>query len=611
MFLIKRVLVAAKSELIRYMQSYSSLLDMLIVKATVRRDHKAVVFVPEANRPEVALSFLELWQQAQTLAADLSAKASPGDRAILLFPTGLEFVVSYFACLMAGIIAVPLMPPRKTAGRDASIAIIEDCRPRIFLTSGEEGQALQTASLARFHEAGVDHVPVTLTSRLLAFTPVSLSPESIAFLQYTSGSTSVPKGVMVSHGNLLANLEMMRSRLGNHECSTHVSWIPLYHDLGLIMNLLQPLYVGATSVLMTPSTFMHRPLHWLQAIHKHKAEVAAAPNFAYDLCVDRYRADAMDGIDLSGWKLAVNGAEPVRQDTLARFAECFQRHGFNASAMHPTYGLAEATLVATSAVRGRGPYTAQVSAHGLHARRIVSPRDIQDRRQIVSCGSAVSGVEVAIVDPQECIRQPKGLIGEIWLRGASIAGGYWNNVKASRETFDARLADPDDAGGWLRTGDLGHVDDAGELFVAGRIKDVIIIRGVNYYPQDIEGTAATAHTALRRDHCAVFTVLDEKGLEQVILVQEVERTQRHNLDERAICAAIRKAVAENHDISLTKIALIRPGNIPKTTSGKIQRHRARDLWLAGAFEHARLVTAPLPFIGPADTQTITSEIEHG
>ncbi|WP_246659129.1 fatty acyl-AMP ligase [Rhizobium sp. FY34] len=574
------------------MKCYSSLVDMIVNRAQTQPDHKAVVFIPDAQREEKTLTFRELHEQASTLACRLSTEAKPGDRALLLFPTGVEFVVSYFACLMAGLVAVPLMPPRKTAGRDSSAAVIADCTPRLILTQAG-GETLNAPLRQYIDETDLVHITVELTQTHQPYTAQPLSLDSLAFLQYTSGSTSVPKGVMVGHGNLLANLDMMRRRLGNSGSSNHVSWIPLYHDLGLIMNLLQPLSVGATSILMTPSAFMHRPLNWLRAIHRFQAEVAAAPNFAYDLCVDRFRPEQMEGVDLSGWKLAINGAEPVRPVTLSRFAACFEPYGFHASAMHPTYGLAEATLVASAAPRGHGPKIREVSAENLRDRKIAHPLSQDDAWHIAGCGTAVDGLEIAIVDETSGSRQERGLLGEIWLRGASVAKGYWNRPEESHETFQASITDETGQGfGWLRTGDLGFVDDNGELYIAGRIKDLIIVRGVNYYPQDIEATAAASHAALRRDHCAVFTVPDAHGSEQVILVQEVERTRRHDLDQREVIAAIRKAVSESHDIALSRIVFIRPGTIPKTTSGKIQRYKTRQLWLENQLE---LLNAPNSF----------------
>ncbi len=401
---------------------------------------------------------------------------------------------------------------------------------------------------------------------------------------------------MVSHRNLIDNLEMMRDRLGNHADSAHVSWIPLYHDLGLIMNLLQPIYLGAPCVLMTPSGFMHRPLNWLRAIHEHRAEVAAAPNFAFDLCVDRFRPEQMEGIDLSGWKVALNGAEPVRAATLERFSATFAPYGFAAGAMRPAYGLAEATLLVTAAERGALPRMSDVSAKALKTARIAAPEDDGDRHRSVGCGAPMTGLSLAIVDPQTQRRLAPGEIGEIWIKATSVAGGYWQRPEESDQVFRARLkparSAPEEEGAWLRTGDLGHLDEAGELHVVGRIKDVMIVRGVNHYPQDIEATVAASHPSLRRDHGAAFTVTDDQDIERIVVVQEVERTQRHAMVEAEVVAAIQAAVVNNHDVAVHRIALIRTGSLPKTTSGKVQRGLTRRRWLDGTLEPWNLPERP-------------------
>ncbi|MGU3495801.1 fatty acyl-AMP ligase [Xanthobacteraceae bacterium A53D] len=566
-------------------QPFPSLVHMLRHHADATPDARALVFSSGKPDHESELSFRQLHDQAATLARRLAAETQPGDRALLIFPSGLECVVAYFACLMAGVVAVPLMPPRRNAAQDASAAIMADCAPRLALSPAGESEDPRGTLRQRLSEAGIRHLTVALDPDATGDAPdVTATPETLAFLQYTSGSTSTPKGVMVSHGNLISNLEMMRLRFGNTARSTHVSWIPLYHDLGLIMNMLEPLYVGATCVLMLPSGFMHRPLNWLRAISRFKAQVAAAPNFAYHLCVDRFRPDQMEGIDLSNWTLAVNGAEPVRAVTMARFAETFAPYGFDARALHPTYGLAEATLVVSGAARGAGVKVAEVSAAGLKDRRIAPPQGADDQQAIVSNGPAMPGVSIAIVDPETGLRSAPGVIGEIWAGGPAIAGGYWQRPEESEATFHARITGEPEAGAFLRTGDLGHLDADGHLFIAGRLKDVLIIRGVNHYPQDIEATVAEAHPALRRDYGAVFSVLDEDGTEQVILVQEVERTQRHAFVEAEVFAAIRTAATNGHEVFLSKIVLIRPGTIPKTTSGKIQRRRTRQAWLDGTLE---------------------------
>ncbi len=423
------------------MQGFRSLPEILERHAVERPDACAVVLDTGPTAPRLQLTYRDLYARSSTLASELQARLSPGDRALLLFPASLEFVVSYFACLMAGIVAVPLMLPRRNAGYDSSAAIIADCQPRIALTLPDD--ALPGAALRqRLEAAGVEPLGVGPSNELPKHLSVGNGRDDLAFLQYTSGSTSQPKGVMVSHGNLIDNLEMIRARYGNHAGSTHVGWIPHYHDLGLIMNLLQPLYLGASSVIMRPAGFMLRPLHWLRAIHAHRAEVAAAPNFAYDLCVERFRPEEMDGVDLSSWKIAVNGAEPVRAATLARFTETFAPYGFRADTMHPSYGLAEATLLVTSAPRDAAVKTRIVSGSGLQRGVIKAPEGTGDAHEIVSCGTPIGGVSVAIVNPETRIRSTPDTIGEIWVQASSVAQGYWRRPQETGSVFEARIQSP-------------------------------------------------------------------------------------------------------------------------------------------------------------------------
>jgi acyl-CoA synthetase (AMP-forming)/AMP-acid ligase II len=567
------------------MSHFSSLAEVLQHQAMSRPDIAAVTVYSDRPGERPSLTFAALHAQAAHLARQLATETVPGDRALLIFPSSVEFVVAYFACLIAGVVAVPMMQPRRNANHDASAAIIADCTPRLALSpaSDPDPRGLLRERLAAH---GIRHLPIALAAEpapLDAFRP---NANGLAFLQYTSGSTSSPKGVMVSHRNLIDNLAMMRERLGNHADSAHVSWIPLYHDLGLIMNLLQPIYLGAPCVLLTPSGFMHRPLNWLRAIHEHRAEVGAAPNFAFDLCVDRFRPEQMEGIDLSSWKIALNGAEPVRAATLERFAATFAPYGFAPEAMRPAYGLAEATLLVTAGKRGSLPRTLEVSAKALKAARIAPPEDAADRHVSASCGAPMTGLTITIADPETRRPLPQGGIGEIWIQATSVAGGYWQRPEESEQTFRARLETdlPGAGGSWLRTGDLGHLDAAGELHVVGRIKDVMIIRGVNHYPQDIEATVAASHPSLRRDHGAAFTITDADDVERIIVVQEVERTQRHGIAEAEVVAAVQAAVVNNHDVALHKVVLIRTGSLPKTTSGKVQRNLTRLRWLDGTLE---------------------------
>ena len=505
----------------------------------------------------------------------LRAVARPGERALLVFPPGLEFIVAFFGCLIAGVIAVPMMMPRRQSARDASAAIIANCEPAVALTSAAfaNRQDLQ----ARFAREGLQWLPVELDVPPVATPdrPAAPQPHDIAFLQYTSGSTSEPKGVAVSHANLLANLEMIRCALGNTDQSTYVNWVPLYHDMGLILNTLQTLYVGSLCVLMAPNAFTQRPLNWLRAIHDYRAEVACSPNFGYDLCVSRYRADQMQGIDLSCWKVALNGAEPVHAETIDRFIETFAGHGFDADAAYPAYGMAEATLLISAAGRAR-PHAPAVAAS--------RHRSAMRRRQpLVGCGRALVNEQIAIVDPDRRTRLAPHQVGEIWVHGPNVARAYWNNPEATEAELNAAIAGEDSAR-WLRTGDLGFLDEAGELYVTGRIKDLIIIRGINHYPQDIERTVQAAHPALRPNCGAAFSVADERGEETLVIVQEIERTERNRIDPAEMKGLIRESVTEQHELFARHIVLIRPGALPKTTSGKIQRSLARRLWLDGNFE---------------------------
>jgi acyl-CoA synthetase (AMP-forming)/AMP-acid ligase II len=561
----------------------ASLVELLAQRAAEKPAAKAFVFVPERG-PHIHLTFSELHRRAHALAVRLTRQTVPGDRAVFLFPPGLDFVVALFGCLAACVIAVPLMVPRRTAARDSSTEVIADCTPRIAMTTA--GLLEGRPDVAdRLLASGLDWMTVNAMDDA-PDEPDAVLPhanrDSLAFLQYTSGSTSTPKGVMVAHDNLLVNLEMLRIGMGNTGQSASVGWVPLYHDMGLMMGVMQPLYLGATSVLMAPAAFMQRPLTWLHIIHQYRAEVTSAPNFAFDLCVDRFSADHMEDVDLSCWKVALNAAEPLHADTIARFTETFAPYGFSPGTMYPGYGLAEATLLVTGSSRGEAPVTRTVSRPALQEGEVASATE-RDAQPVVSCGQTLVGQRVAIVDPATGRRVAPNRVGEVWVNGPNVARGYWRNQPVTNETFHAHIADEPTCD-WLRTGDLGFQDENGELFITGRIKDLIIIRGMNHYPQDIERTVQDCHPGLRRDWGAAFAITDQDGNEQLTVVQEVERTYRKNLDCNEIASRIREAIARQHEIAVHAIALIPPATLPKTTSGKVQRSLAKKLWLEGALE---------------------------
>ena len=554
--------------------------DLLRHRAQTQPDDPAYAFVNERGEEEDRLTFAALDRAARGLAGEIGQQARPGDRALLIFPQGLDFIVAWFGCLYAGVIPVPVVSPKRNRLRHSTRAIVEDCRPALALTT------FALLGEVRWEFAGSpawDAMGWMAADRRDVLPegppPHDAGPDDVAFLQYTSGSTSLPKGVMVGHGNLVANLEMIERALGNTRNSTYVSWVPLYHDMGLILNVLQTLHVGSFCVLMSPNGFMQRPLGWLRAISDYRAEVAGAPNFAFDLCTARHRPDAMEGIDLSCWKLAFNGAEPVRAETLRAFAACFAPHGLDAGALYPCYGMAEGTLLLSGGRRDARPVIRAVGRAALQAGQAIPA--VVATQDVVGCGGELPGERLAIADPQTGAECAPGTVGEIWAAGPHIAQGYWNNPAATAETFQARLAGSGE-GPFLRTGDLGFMLD-GELFIAGRLKDVIIVRGQNHYPQDIEATAAACHPALRANHAAAFTVGGE-GAEKLVIVQEVERVWRNRADYRELEELVRAAVVAEHELMAHRVTFIRTGSLPKTSSGKVQRRRTRQLWLDGELE---------------------------
>jgi acyl-CoA synthetase (AMP-forming)/AMP-acid ligase II len=557
----------------------ASLTGVLARWADEQPDARAYVFLKERGDEDASLTFGQLKARADSFAARIAERAQPGERAVLLFPPGLDFIVAFFGCLQARVIAAPLMVPRRTSARDSSAAILADCTPRLLITNRVLAESRPDVA-ERIKGSPFDLLLTDADDE----TNAAVSTRGhrirhggdIAFLQYTSGSTSAPKGVMVSHANLLENLGMIRRALGLTPASTGVCWIPLYHDMGLILNALASLYAGANCVLMAPGGFMQRPISWLRAIQHYRAEVAGAPNFAYDLCVSRFREDQVEGLDLSSWQVAYNAAEPVRADTLERFATKFASYGLNRNALCALYGLAEATVLVSGGRTARGPVTRMVSRTSLQRHEISAPAKDADRYAVVGCGHAVLGEEVAIVEAESARELGANRIGEIWVKGPNVAQGYWKNASATHDTFQAVINGRQ--GTWLRTGDLGFLDEDGELFVTGRIKDLIIIRGVNHYPQDIENTAQHSHPALRRDCGAAFAATDENGNEMLVIVHEVERAQRHHLAVGEVCGAIRESVVNEHEIAVGEIVLVRPGALPKTTSGKVQRSLTRLLW---------------------------------
>ncbi|HEX6287552.1 MAG TPA: amino acid adenylation domain-containing protein, partial [Herpetosiphonaceae bacterium] len=558
------------------------MVDLLRWRAAHQPEQQAYTFLTDGDGEAVRLTYAQLDQQARAIAAQLQSVSAPGDRALLLYPPGLDFVAAFFGCLYADVIAVPAYPPHgarmeRTLPRIRSI--VHNARPQIALTVAP---IMTRIAPALAHDPDFQALQWVASDTIApesaaAWRQPDITSTTLAFLQYTSGSTAAPKGVMVSHGNLLHNERIIKAGFGHHGETLVVGWLPLYHDMGLIGNVLHPLYLGQPCVLMSPVAFLQSPFRWLQAISHYKATTSGGPNFAYDLCARKITPEQRATLDLSHWKVAFNGAEPIRAETMERFAATFAECGFRREAFYPCYGLAEATLFVTGASSTEPPVFQTIDLTALERDRIVTAvPDAPNAQTLVSSGQIWLDQTLAIVEPTTRQRCAPDQVGEIWVAGPSVAQGYWNQPAETEYTFRAYTADTGE-GPFLRTGDLGFVRD-GELFVTGRLKDLIIIRGRNHYPQDIELTVERSHPALRPG-CGAAFALNKDCEERLVVVQEVEREHRNTpIDEMA--AAIRKAVADAHELQVYGVVLLKPGGVPKTSSGKIQRSAARQAFLA-------------------------------
>jgi acyl-CoA synthetase (AMP-forming)/AMP-acid ligase II/acyl carrier protein len=563
-----------------------SLIETLRARSTERAGRRAFLFLDSHGNETAELSFGELDRRARSVAAALEARGdrgergARGERALLLFPPGLDFIVAFLGCLYAGVVAVPAYPPRPRRGQPRLQAIARDARARFVLAPATiaGGAAQLCASIAEL--AGSVWLAIEeISAGGEAWDGPGPEPDAPAFLQYTSGSTSDPKGVMVTHANLVHNEEAIRLGFGQTEDSIVVGWLPLYHDMGLIGNVLQPLYAGAASVLMSPLAFLQRPRLWLETIGRYRATTSGGPNFAYDLCVRKVGEAEREGLDLSSWSVAFNGAEPVHAETLERFSAAFGPCGFRREAFFPCYGLAEATLFAAGGDPAGAPVVRAFQGEALADHDAVEAAPGEDgAHSLVSCGRPSPGQRIAVVEPESGTPCAPGRIGEIWIAGPSVAAGYWGRPEDSERLFRARTAGGD--GPFLRTGDLGFLAADGELFVTGRLKDLIILRGRNYYPQDIERTATCVDPSLRPDSGAAFSI-ERGGTERLVVVQEVERGRSEALDPDALAEAVRRAVADEHEVAVEEVVLLRSGTLPKTTSGKVRRQACRAEYLEG------------------------------
>ena len=563
---------------------FSTLVELLRYRATHQPDQTAYTFLQDGEVESGSLNYRELNQQAQSIAAYLRQSTYPGDRALLLYPSGLDFIAAFMGCLYAGVVAVPAYPPRRNQKRSRLETIVNDAQPSVVLTTSLILAILQQQWT---EHPQLIHLPCVATDQMTAVKTKCVNwsqiyADSLAFLQYTSGSTGRPKGVMVSHRNILHNLAQIQAGFGHIPQSQGVIWLPLYHDMGLIGGVLQPLFVGCSVVLMSPTAFLQKPIRWLQAISRYRATTSGGPNSAYELCVNRISPKQMTTLDLSCWQVAFNGAEPIRAESLQRFSDTFSECGFRSEAFYPCYGMAETTLIVSGGSPSKAPTLKHIQTSALEQHQAVFlDQPQQDGRTIVGCGQAALEQTIVIANLSTQMQCLPGQVGEIWVSGKNVTRGYWNQPKVTEETFNAYLADSNQ-GPFLRTGDLGFVLE-GELYVTGRIKDVIIIHGQNHYPQDIEQTVQKSHPSLRPSRGAAFMV-EIDSQERLIIVQEVERTHLRKLEVSEVVRQLRTAVAAYHGLQVSAAVLVKPGSIPLTSSGKIQRYVCRTKYLNGKLQ---------------------------
>lgn len=555
----------------------SSAVHLLRRHAAERPDRAAVTFVHEAGTEGGArtLDYCELDLECRRIASRLQDRCRRGDRVMLLHQPGLPFVTAFLGCLYAGVVAVPSPLPGRFQHQQRRLTrISQDAEVSFALTDEAHVEEVR-----RWVEAEGLSLPVEASDAagfgaVEAWREQNVGLRDLTLLQYTSGSTGDPKGVMVDHGNLLHNVQSLRGALGLTEETNFGGWIPLYHDMGLMGQLLPGLFLGSSCALMSPMAFLKRPHLWLSLIDEYDIGYSAAPNFGYELCVRRVTDAQIERLDLSRWRFAANGAEPIQASTLRDFAERFAPAGFNAESLAPCYGLAEATVF-VSGLAGRAPRIEAVDPEALEKHTLDEPRPGGPTRELVGCGD-VPDFDVRIVDPAARQVLPEGRTGEIWLRGPSVSRGYWRREDATREIFRAQTADGD--GPYLRTGDLGALV-GGELFVTGRSKDLLIVHGRNLYPQDIEHELRLRHPALATLAGTAFTVPAPQ--EEVVVLHEVRgRMSEQELGELTV--AMRATIYREFGVNTAGLVLLRPGAVRKTTSGKVQRSEMRRLFLDGA-----------------------------
>ncbi len=558
-----------------------TLAEVVRWRACAEGDGIAYTFLSDGSGDARSMTWAQLDQRASNLAGSLQRLGAAGQPVLLALPSGLGFIESLFACWYAGAIAVPVSLPRHRRVKHRLHHVAADAGAMLAIGTQQTRQRLagDAPEESVFGEMTWVDVDTAGQFQALSTEPI-FSATQVALLQYTSGATGTPRGVIITHANLMKNSSIIAEACGHGRGETIAGWLPLFHDMGLV-GVLQAAYSGARCVFMSPERFLMRPESWLQMVSDFKACSSPAPNFAYDLCVEKLDEEQKKRLDLSCWRNALNGSEPVRAATLDRFAAAFAGCGFSKSAFFPCYGLAESTLFVSGPTHLRALPRRSADGDLLPAEKSCGH---------VGCGQAFGDTQIAIVDRRTSQRVAAGKIGEIWVAGGSVAAGYWKNPAATTATFNARLLEAgfDDKAVWLRTGDLGFIA-GGELFITGRLRELIIIGGRNLFPVDLEQAAASADPAL--SVFAAFSV-DDGGTERLIIAAEVRRNllrpppgqTPRALDCNALCRCVRSAVASDCDVTVHEVLLLCPSALPRTTSGKVSRIGARDAYLENALE---------------------------
>lgn len=576
-----------------------TLVDVCRARATATPTRVSHVFLRDGEEPEARLTYEQLDRSARVLAVELSRHASPGDRVLLAYPPGLDFVIGFFGCLYAGLIAVPTAPVEADRSEAASRAraVAGSAAPRLLLSSAEfldsNGAQLRTAiGDDAVTPIAVDHVDAGSAQR---WSRPAIDADTVAYLQYSSGSTGDPKGVILTHRQVLHNASIINDLVEAGPDSKAVSWLPMFHDMGLLSGCIMPIFAGCCATIMSPTAFLRRPYRWLAALSSGDT-VTAVPNFALDLCVRRVDEQQRSNLDLRGLRHVIVGAERVRPQTLERFTAAFAPCGFRPESLRPCYGLAEATLLVSGGPAGRPPHVRRFDPAALRRDEAVPGTAGTPGQPLVACGEAGPGLRVVIADPGTLRPAPPDRIGEIFVSGGSVGTGYWNAPQATADTFGVTIEGID--GSFLRTGDLGVIVE-GQLFITGRRKDLIVVDGVNHHPVDLESTVELAHPAIRSGGCAVVSV-DERGRERVVVLAEMTGQAlraadpasppdgRSEAGHAVITAAVRRALSAHHGLAVHDIVLLPPGSLPFTSSGKLRRFACREGYREGHFELGRV-----------------------